>query len=162
MPELTKDELNFDEVYNIVKKHIPKGKRTLIAMLQDVQEEYGYLPEMALNIVSEEARIPLSKIYGVATFYSQFRLKPLGKYVISVCDGTACHVRGSMDVIQEAKATLGINPDETTEDKMFTLKKVACIGACSLAPAMVVNEQTYPKMTPKKLDGIIKDYKKQG
>jgi NADH-quinone oxidoreductase E subunit len=154
--------LNLDAVYDLVDNHISKGKRALIAILQDIQDEYGFLPEKALNIVSEKVRIPMAQIYGVATFYSQFRLKPLGKYVISVCDGTACHVRGSSGLIDEIRSHLGINPDETTEDGLFTLKVVACIGACSLAPAIVINdEETYAKVTPQKLSEIVEDLKKK-
>ncbi len=153
---------NFESVNDIIDKHISKGKRALIAILQGIQDVYGFLPEKALNIVSEKVRIPMAQIYGVATFYSQFRLKPLGKYVISVCDGTACHVRGSSSLIDEIRSHLGINPDETTEDGLFTLKVVACIGACSLAPAIVVNdEETYAKVTPQKLSEIVEEIRKK-
>jgi NADH-quinone oxidoreductase E subunit len=166
MSNLNKDEheqlLNTKPVNQVIDKHIHKGKRALIAILQDIQDEYGFLPEKALNIVSERVKIPMAQIYGVATFYSQFRLKPLGKYVISVCDGTACHVRGSTDLINEVRSSLGINPDETTEDGLFSLKVVACIGACSLAPALVINdEETYAKVTPHKLSQIIDEYRKK-
>ncbi len=154
-----KTKMELKPVYDIVDKHIHKGQRSLIAMLQDTQGVFGYLPEEALLIISEKTEIPMARIYGVCTFYSQFKLKPLGKYVIQVCDGTACHVRGSSSLLEELKSQLGINPGDTTDDGLFSLEVVACIGACSLAPAIVVNEETYAKVTPKKIDEIISELK---
>lgn len=162
MAEMKIQELDLKPVHEIIEKHREKGHRALIAILQQIQEVYGFLPEAALNVVTSEMRIPKAKIYGVCTFYSQFRLKPLGKYIIQVCDGTACHVRGSMDLIKELQAILGINAGDTTEDGLFSLEVVNCIGACSLAPAMVVGEDTYAKLTPKMLGEIVDKYRKRG
>lgn len=140
-----------------------KGNRALIGVLQKIQGVYGFLPERSMEMVSSNLHVPMAKIYGVATFYSQFRLTPLGKYTIMVCDGTACHVRSSNDLIEELRSHLEINPGETTEDGLFSIEIVNCIGACSLAPAIVINnEDTHAKMTPKRLAQLVEDYKKKG
>ncbi len=162
MAEIKEKALDLTKINEIIDKHGWKGERGLIAVLQDVQGIFGYLPEKALNVVSTRLKISRAKIYGVCTFYSQFRLKPLGKYVIQVCDGTACHVRGSNDLIEEIKSTLGVNVGDTTEDGLFTIETVACLGACGLAPAMVINGETYAKLTPKLIDSIVEEYRKKG
>lgn len=154
-------KMDLKPVYDVVDKHVHKGQRALIAMLQDTQEIFGFLPEEALLVISEKTDIPMARIYGVCTFYSQFKLKPLGKYIIQVCDGTACHVRGSSSLLEELKSQLGINPGDTTEDGLFSLEVVACIGACSLAPAIVVNEETYAKVSSKKIDEILSEIRKK-
>jgi len=134
-------------LYPILKKH--KGQEdALITILQEIQEVYSYLPEEALTHLSAEANIPLSRIYAVATFYAQFYLTPRGRNTIRVCRGTACHVRGGSLILEAVERELGITDGETTPDLEYSLETVACIGACALAPAMVVNENTYGKMTP--------------
>ena len=139
--------LDLSLLHPILKKH--KGKEdALITILQEMQEVYSYLPEEALDHLSDEANIPLSRIYAVATFYAQFYLTPRGRNTIRVCRGTACHVRGGSLILEAVERELGIKEGETTPDLEYTLETVACIGACALAPAMVVNEDTYGKMTP--------------
>jgi len=134
-------------LHPILKKH--KGQEdALITILQEIQEVYSYLSEEALTHLSAEANIPLSRIYAVATFYAQFYLTPRGRNTIRVCRGTACHVRGGSLILEAVERELGITDGETTPDLEYSLETVACIGACALAPAMVVNENTYGKMTP--------------
>ena len=136
----------------------PKDKSTLIAILQDVQNVYGYLPETALQEVADFVGLPLSRVYGVATFYNQFRLTPLGENVIRVCRGTACHVSNSANILFNLETALNIKAGQTTRDKKFTLETVACIGACSIAPVITVNEDYFGKVTVKEIPNIIKKY----
>ncbi len=133
----------------------------LIPFLQSAQDTYGYIPESAIDQISEIVGIPAAEIYGVITFYSQFRLKPLGKYVIRICDGTACHVNGSQGILQAIEEELQIANDETTEDGLFTLIKVACLGCCSLAPVIMINDETHGRLTPKKVQQILRDLRQQ-
>jgi NADH-quinone oxidoreductase subunit E len=135
------------------------GKDTLIPVLQKIQETEGYLSEASIREVGERMRIPASKIYGVATFYNQFRFEPLGKYHIQVCRGTACHVLGSATVQEELEKLLRIKPGQTTRDGLFSLEVVACIGACGLAPVICVNGEFHAKMTRQSLKAIIEDYR---
>ncbi|MFC1951935.1 NADH-quinone oxidoreductase subunit NuoE [Chloroflexota bacterium] len=130
-------------------------KGALIPMLQDIQEVYSYLPEEALARLSREAGIPMSRIYGVATFYAQFYLVPRGRNTIRICRGTACHVRGATRILEAVERELGITDGETTPDMGYSLETVACIGACALAPTMVVNQNTYGKLTPNKASEIV-------
>jgi NADH-quinone oxidoreductase subunit E len=131
----------------------------LIPLLQSAQESYGYIPESAIDHISEIVGIPSADIYGVITFYSQFRLKPMGKNIIKVCDGTACHVNSSTAIIKTIESELQISNDETTEDGLFTMQKVACLGCCSLSPVIMINDETFGLLTPKKVQQILKDYK---
>jgi len=129
-----------------------KGKKGgLIPILQGVQREFGYLQEDAMEIISRELRIPTAEVYGVATFYAQFHLKPRGRHIIRICRGTACHVRGSLKILERVKETLKIEENGTTDDLRFTLEPVACLGACGLAPVVMINDVTYGRLTP---DGI--------
>jgi len=118
----------------------------LIAVLQETQKIYGYLPKSALRKIASARRLPLSKVYGVATFYSQFHLRPRGENVIRVCHGTACHVRGAPEVTRAVVEELGLKVGETAEDLSFTLESVACVGCCGLAPVMLVDHQTYGQL----------------
>ncbi len=127
----------------------------LITMLQEIQGVYSYLPEEALNRLSIEARVSMSRIYAVATFYAQFYLTPRGRKTVRVCRGTACHVRGGALILEAVERELGIKDGETTPDLEYNLETVACIGACALAPAMVVDEDTYGKMTPSEAAKVI-------
>jgi NADH-quinone oxidoreductase subunit E len=127
----------------------------LITMLQEIQEVYAYLPEEILARLSREANIPMSRIYAVVTFYAQFYLSPRGRNTIRVCRGTACHVRGGSRVLEAVERELGIIDGETTADLGYTLETVACIGACALAPTMVINQSTHGKMTPSKAAEVI-------
>jgi len=114
----------------------------LIGILQKTQDFYGYLPEDAIRYISERTGIPVSKIYGVATFYTQFRFDPVGKYILLICMGTACHVNGAAAIVETVSERLGITDGETTADGLFTLNVVACLGCCSLAPVMMVRSRT--------------------
>lgn len=128
----------------------------VIAIMQDVQKEYHYLPQDALCYIAEKLHISEAKIYGVATFYENFSLEPKGKYVIKVCDGTACHVRKSVPILEEFRKILGVTADSpTTADGLFTVETVSCLGACGLAPVCTVNDVVNPGMTPEKAREII-------
>ena len=136
---------------------------SLISILQKAQEIYGYLPLDVLKCIADSTGNKRAKIYGIATFYAQFRLEPVGKYVILQCQGTACHVNGSDEIGDAICDELGITPGGTTTDKLFTLEDVACLGCCSLAPVMMINGETYGKLTPAKTREIIKNiYKNEG
>ncbi len=134
-------------------------KGNLIPLLQGTQDIYGYIPRDAFDIISRETGLKLSDMYGVATFYAQFRLNPVGKYIIKVCHGTACHVQNSNAITDSLKEALNINDGATTDDGLFTLETVACLGCCSLAPVMMVGEETFGKLTGKEAVKIIKNIK---
>ncbi len=128
----------------------------LISVLQSAQEIYGYLPTDVIIHISQRMCVPIVKIIGVATFYSQFRLTPIGKYLIMLCKGTACHVNGADGIYEAISEYLNIKDNETTEDGLFTIKCVACLGCCSLSPVMMVNDDTYGTLTPEKAVNILK------
>ena len=132
---------------------------SLIPLLQSAQESYGYIPEKAIHYISELVDIPAAEIYGVITFYSQFRLKPLGKYVIRICEGTACHVNGAKNILGVIQDELNISVDETSEDGVFSLLSVACLGCCSLAPVIMINDETHGNLDADKTRKLIKKYK---
>jgi NADH:ubiquinone oxidoreductase subunit E len=141
----------------IVAAH--EGKQaSLIPVLQAIQEEYGYLPEAAMDIVSRGVGVTVSQIFGVATFYKQFRLTPQGKYMIKVCHGTACHVAGAEGISVALRGELGIEDGGTTPDLKFTLEPVACLGCCSLAPVVMVGEETHGRLTPDKAKKVVAKY----
>ena len=131
----------------------------LMMILSDIQNEYGYIPLEVQEIVSEKTGLPVAEIYGVVTFYSFFSLKPKGKYVIGCCLGTACYVKGAQQIIDKFSEILGIKPGGTTDDGLFTLDALRCIGACSLAPAISINGRVFPKMTIDEVVKIVNDYK---
>ena len=162
---MTSDTINIAKVDEIVDSFELK-QSNLIAILQKVQHEYRYLPEDALIRIGVKMGISPATVYGVATFYSQFSLDPKGKYEIKVCDGTACHVRGSMPVLNAINAKLNLKDGKfTTEDMLFSVETVSCLGACGLAPVVVINEKVYPQMTPDAikivLDTLIKEEKRE-
>lgn len=128
---------------------------SLIPILQETQEVYGYLPSEALREIATATGVPLSSVYGVVTFYAQFSLVPKGRHTVRVCRGTACHVRGGKSVLTTAKRILGVGDGETTEDMQFTLETVACLGACALAPVAVVDGAYYGKVTAKRMEQIV-------
>ena len=132
-------------------------KGSLITILQHTQEIYGYLPKEAIELISEKTGIATSEIMGVGTFYTQFRFEPVGRYLIMLCQGTACHVNSSELILQTIKDELGIDDGQTTEDGLFSLKCVACLGCCSLSPVMMINEDTYGSLTPDKTKRILKE-----
>ena len=131
----------------------------LIMILSKVQQKFGYVPMEAQELISELTGIPVAEIYGVVTFYSFFSLNPKGKYVIGVCLGTACYVKGSKNLIDKFCHELGIKPGETTPDGLFTIDALRCIGACALAPAVRINDQVYPKMKVNDVEKLIETYR---
>ncbi len=155
----------FDKVCTILEQHDKQPQR-LIPILQAVQEEYRYLPEDVLAFVATGLNVPPARVFGVATFYSHFALAPKGKYLIRLCDGTACHVKRSIPILDAIYKRLGLSSKRcTTEDMLFTVETVACLGACGLAPVMVINEEVYGQMTPeaavKVIDAIQAQEKQQ-
>ena len=145
----------FERVNEIIAEH-GREQSALIPILQEVQAEYRYLPEEILTYIATAMGLSVATVFGVATFYAQFSLEPKGKYVVRVCDGTACHVRHSMPVYQAIRSRLGLKDGRfTTPDMMFTVETVACLGACGVAPAMIINEKVYGKMTPEAACTII-------
>jgi len=154
--EQKKEDLT--QVAAIINKY--KGKKgNIIPLLQGTQNLFGYIPREAFIMISEEAGIPLNELYGVATFYAQFRLKPVGKHIVKVCHGTACHVQNATAVSVALEEALGVNDGETTPDGLFTLESVACLGCCSLAPVMMIGNDTFGKLTGKSAVNIIKEIK---
>ena len=138
-------------------------KGALMPIMQKAQDIYGYLPIEVQKIISDNTGIPLEKIYGVATFYAQFSLDPKGKYEVKCCDGTACHVRHSTPVLEALWKELGLSKKKhTTDDMLFTVETVSCLGACGLAPTMMVNEQVHPSMTPEKALALIQELRGKG
>jgi len=149
--------------YETVKAIVDRygGKHdSVIAILQDVQSEYNYLPEDALRAVASQLSLPLIQVCGVATFFKAFSLKPRGEHTVRVCLGTACHVRGAPAVLDEAKRQLGIEPGNTTDDMRFTLETVNCLGACALGPIVVVDDEYHGQMSPGKVKKVLNKYKK--
>ena len=131
----------------------------LMMILSDIQKEYGYIPLEVQEIVSERTGVSVAEIYGVVTFYSFFSLTPKGKYVIGVCLGTACYVKGAQQIVDKFSEIIGIKPGETSADGMFTLDALRCIGACGIAPAVTINGKVYPKLTVDAVPGIVAEYK---
>ena len=157
---------NFDKVCEILDRH-ERNQHRLVAILQEIQEAYSYLPEEIMTYTATALGISPSTVYGVATFYSHFTLDPKGKHIIKICDGTACHVRKSTEIITALNNELGLTPKKkTTEDMLFTLETVACLGACGLAPVVVIDEIVHGGMTPEKtlelLRAIVAEESKEG
>ena len=147
------------KVSEILQRYEPE-QSSIIAILQDIQEAYGYLPRETLVEVAKELNIPLSRVLSLATFFRAFSLKPKGKHPIHVCMGTACHVRGAQLILEKFERELGIKTGETTEDFNFSLDAVRCVGCCGLAPVVMVGEDVHGKVSQMKVPGIIKKYKK--
>ncbi|MFP4355864.1 MAG: NADH-quinone oxidoreductase subunit NuoE [Phycisphaerae bacterium] len=148
------------EIEPILSKYANAGRDSLIPILQEVQDACGFLSRESVRQISEFLNLPASKIYGVATFYNQFRFKALGKYHIQVCRGTACHVKGSAAVLDALQRELKIQAGETSRDGKFSLEVVACIGACGLAPVISVNGEFHAGLTPEKVTKILETYRK--
>ena len=136
-------------------------KGSLITILQKTQEIYGYIPTDAIYYIAEKTGLTPAKILGVATFYSQFRFQAVGKYLIMICKGTACYVNGAERIIEAVSEELGIGDNQTTEDGLFSLSLVSCLGCCSLAPVMMINEDTYGSLTPDKVKKILRDIREK-
>jgi len=158
--QLEKDP-QYEKLWPIVDKYAGTGK--LIPVLQETQDAFGYLPKTILGLIGREMKIPASEVFGVATFYGQFKLSPRGKNIIKVCTGTACHVRGGAHILSKVKETLGLSGDKvTTDDLLFTLDPVACIGACGMAPVIMVNDEAYGRLKPEDIPGILAKYADKG
>ena len=151
-------ETSIKEVFDRYKGE----KGVTIRVLQEVQEKLGYLPREAIDEISRALHISASQIYGVITFYAQFRTTPRGRHIVRVCRGTACHVRGGAQVLDAVKRYLQVEDNETTTDLEYTLETVACIGACALAPAMVIDEDTFGQMTPGKVNDLFSQREGKG
>ena len=149
--------MSVQTVETILNQHVGASRDALIPILQEVQEVEGFLSRDAVIKISKHLKLPASKIYGVATFYNQFRFQPKGKYHFMVCRGTACHVKGSLKVLDTAMKQLKLSPGQTSRDRKFSLEVVACMGACGLAPVVNVNGEFYAKVSPRKLTTIIQE-----
>ncbi len=148
-----------DKIQEIMAEYTAGRRETLIPILQDVQALFGYLPEESLAIIAKYIGVSTSKVFGVATFYNQFRLRPVGKHTVRVCRGTACHVRGSKLLLDAFAGELNVQPGETTPDGQFTLETVACIGACSIAPVVMIDESFHGSVQSRNVKTILKEYK---
>ncbi len=148
-------------VDEVICEH-PPSREHLISILQDVQDVEGYLSRANINRIAEYLHLPSSKIYGVATFYNQFKLKKPGKIQIQVCRGTACHVKGSLNLLDSLKLLLGVDVGETTKDGLFTLDTVACLGGCSIAPVITANGRFFGRLDKKKLEELIEKFRAAG
>ena len=148
-----------EKVVEILSKYGTGKSEYLIPILQDVQEFFGYLPEESLDHIASHVHLSPTKVFGVATFYNQFRLIPIGKHTIKVCRGTACHVRGSKQILDSFAMELGVEPGGTTTDGEFTLETVACIGACSIAPVITIDEDFHGHLLPGDASKLVKKYR---
>ena len=156
-----KEQFDFAIVDQIAEAHDCK-QSGIIAMLQEIQEHYRYLPREVFARLAEKLDMSEAEIYSIATFYENFSLEPKGKYVIKVCDGTACHVRKSVPILEEIRKQLGVSEKKpTTDDMLFTVETVSCLGACGLAPVCTVNDVVYPAMTPEKARDMIKEIREK-
>jgi NADH-quinone oxidoreductase subunit E len=152
-------EIDLTAANQVIDKYLTMHG-ALMPVLQEIQEAYGYVPEPTVHLVAERLNVYTSQIYGVLTFYAQFHLEPRGKYIVRVCMGTACHVKGATRIGDTLKDRLGIGHAETTEDLKFTAEYVACIGACGMAPVIMVNDATYGSMSVQKMDEVPQKYMK--
>jgi len=141
-----------------ILEYYPRERRFLLAILQDIQKHYNYIPRISLEMVRDYLDVPLSKLYGMATFYRALSLKPKGRYVIKVCDGTACHIRSSQVIIDEIRNVLSIVPGTTTGDGKFSLETVNCLGSCAVSPVMVINDRFYGRVTSSMVRDILAEY----
>lgn len=151
--------LDLSKLEPVFKRYKDVVNGALIPVLQDAQDVYGYLPVSVLEVISTRLEVPISQVYGVVTFYAQFHLDPRGKHIVRTCQGTACHVRGAGKILDALKESLGIAPGKATEDLQFTLETVACIGACGLAPVIMVDQDTHGRLTPLAILDILDKYR---
>ena len=152
-------EANTKEKLSEIFSNYNGRKEELIPILQEAQEQFGYLPSEVMLEIAKFLRLPESAVFGVSTFYAQFKLTPIGKKIVRVCRGTACHVRGGARILQEVEKRLGIKPGETTEDLEYTLEAIACFGSCALAPVIVVDKSVYGRMTTTRVGEILTETK---
>ena len=146
---------------DLISKY-PKTRENLISILQEVQAEYGYLSRESITTISTYLNLPSSKIFGVATFYNQFKLKAPGRIQIAICRGTACHVKGSLNLLDACRQSLGIEVGETSRDGLFSLETVACLGCCSIAPAMIVNGKFFGRLDKKRVESLVETWRAAG
>ena len=158
---VVEEEIDLTAANKVIDKYLDMHGN-LMPVLQGIQEEYGYIPEATVHLAAERLNVYSSQIYGVLTFYAQFHLKPRGKYIIRVCMGTACHVKGAGRIGDAIKDHIGVGHAETTEDLMFTAEYVACIGACGMAPVIMVNDATYGSISVQKTVEVVDKYKEMG
>ena len=151
--------MNINNIPEIVDKCIQKNDKYLMPILQDIQSEYNYLPEKALEEVSQKLNVPFIDVYGVATFYKSFSLTPKGKHIVTVCVGTACHVRGGQRIVDKISRELEIESGETTPDMNFSLETVNCLGCCAIGPIVVIDDEYHGEMTTKKVVSLLRKYK---
>lgn len=159
MSKVQDNTVDIDALNKIIKDEYNDDPENVIMILQEIQRHYNYLPKPALENLSQKTGIPLSRIYGVATFYSTFSLEPRGKNIISICLGTACHVRGGERIRERIENELSISDGETTEDKSFTFESVRCIGCCSLGPVVKINEDVHAQVSSDQVNQILKRYR---
>ena len=158
--KLSENLSEYNKIYNILKNHSWE-ESALISILHEIENLYNYLPAWALRHISEKLNIPMIQVYGVASFYDAFHLKPRGKHLIRVCKGTACYLKGATQVFEALERELGIKEGETTRDQKFTLQAVHCVGACALAPVVVIGERYFDKTSPTKLRSMLKKVQKK-
>ncbi len=153
--------MSLERINEILKTYSNAGRDKLIPLLQDVQAEQGFLSKESVQVIGRHLGLPASKIFGVATFYNQFRFEPMGQFHIQVCRGTACHVKGSLPILESIQKELEIQPGRTSKDGVFSLEVVACIGACGLAPVIAVNGEFHARLESDQVAGIIESYRKK-
>jgi len=153
--------MNVEQQVNSILKDYKGDRGELIPILQGVQNQLGYLPEEAMQRIARFVRLSANQVFGVATFYAQFKFTPTGRHIIRVCRGTACHVKGGPRILEAVERELGIKPGENTPDLEYTLETVACIGCCGLAPTMVIDKDTFGNMTSKKVEEVFRKGKEQ-
>ncbi|KXS56217.1 MAG: NADH dehydrogenase [Candidatus Adiutrix intracellularis] len=158
-PQAQCECLDLTKLEPVFKRYKDIVSGALIPILQAAQDVYGYLPIQILEAIAVHLDVPISQVYGVVTFYAQFHLDPRGKHIVRTCQGTACHVRGAGKILDSLKQTLGVIPGHATEDLQFTLETVACIGACGLAPVMMVDHDTHGRLKPGDISGILDKYR---
>lgn len=154
-------EINKSDIEKIFNNY-EKNRRFALAIMQDMQNTFQYIPRNGMEMLSEFLECPIVELYAMATFYKALSLKPKGKHIIKCCDGTACHIRGSLNLVGELKRKLGVEPGETTSDGMFSFETVNCMGSCALAPVVVVDDKYYGKVTMEQIPKILDEYRKEG
>ena len=159
-PQAKCECLDLSKLEPVFERYKDVVNGALIPVLQTAQDVYGYLPVPVLEAIAERLAVPISQVYGVVTFYAQFHLEPRGKHIVRTCQGTACHVRGAGKILDALKENLGVAPGKATDDLQFTLETVACIGACGLAPVMMVDNNTHGRLSPDAIPEILDKYRK--
>jgi NADH-quinone oxidoreductase subunit E len=157
--QIEEEKVDLSLIDSLIKKYKDK-KGNIIPLLQGAQNIYGYLPKEVFEKIAKETGVKTTDMYGVATFYAQFRLKPVGKHIVKICHGTACHVQNATEVTDALIDALDVKDGETTADRLFTLESVACLGCCSLAPVMMIGDETYGKLTGKAAVDVIREIRR--